>query len=77
MPKYEILGGGHVTATTDLGVVQALRQDAQQWVPSVSIEDFMEGMSSRAKTQKGVVVRIDSIANFVSDLKQHGFITQV
>lgn len=74
MPKYNVLGGGHVEATTDLGLVEALRRDAQPWVPSVSIEDFMEGMADRAKIQKGVSVRTDNIANFISDLKQHGFI---
>ncbi|WP_022821914.1 hypothetical protein [Hymenobacter norwichensis] len=76
MPKYEILGGGQVEATTDLGLVEALRRDAQAWVPSVSIEDFMEGMASRAKVQKGVEVRTNSIANFTADLKRFGFITQ-
>lgn len=77
MPKYEILGGGHVTATTDLGLVSALREDAQQWVPSVSIEDYMEGFARRAKMQKGVDVRISSLAEFVSDLKEFGFVTEV
>lgn len=73
--KYTILGGGPIEATTDLGLVQALRQDAQQWVPSVSIEDFMEGMAQRAEMQKGQPVRTDSVANFIADLKQHGFLT--
>ncbi|WP_400194046.1 hypothetical protein [Hymenobacter sp. B81] len=73
--KYELLGGGHIKAATDLGIVQALREDAQAWQPSVSIEDFMEGMASRCKIQKGVDVRTDSIGNFVDDLKLHGFIT--
>lgn len=72
---YEILGGGQVTAATDLGLVQALRQDSQAWAPSVGIEDFMEDMADRCRTQKGVAVRTDGIANFVTDLKQHGFIT--
>ncbi|TPG71979.1 hypothetical protein [Hymenobacter nivis] len=74
--KYEILGGGHVTAATDLGLVQALRQDSQAWAPSVGIEDFMEGMADRCRTQKGVTVRTNGIANFVADLKEHGFISQ-
>jgi len=74
MPTYSILGSGQITATTDLGLVEALRRDAQQWLPTVSIEDFMEGMAQRCKIQTGDVVRIDNIANFVSDLKQYGFV---
>ncbi|MBC6698870.1 hypothetical protein [Hymenobacter sp. BT190] len=77
MPTYNILGGGQLTATTDLGLIQGLRQDAQQWVPSVSIEDFMEGMAARCKVYDGSIVRIDSVANFVSDLKQCGVVTLV
>lgn len=73
--KYNLLGGGQIEATTDFGLVQALRQDAQQWIPSVGIEDFMEGMAERCKVQKGVLVRTDYIVNFVADLRQHGFIT--
>ncbi|MCA8830523.1 hypothetical protein [Hymenobacter pini] len=74
MTTYNILGGGQLKASTDLGIVQALREDAQPWLPSVGIEDFMEGMAERAKFQTGDTIRIDSIANFVSDLKQFGFL---
>lgn len=77
MPTYNILGGGQVTATTDLGLVQALRQDAQQWLPSVSIEDYMEGAAVRCKIYDGSIVRIDNVANFVADLKQCGVVTPV
>ncbi|WP_375435097.1 hypothetical protein [uncultured Hymenobacter sp.] len=77
MPKYELLGGGHIEATTDLGLVEALRRDAQAWLPSVSIEDFMEGMAARCKIQTGAVVRTNSVANFIADLKEHRFVNPV
>ncbi|QIX60864.1 hypothetical protein HER32_06610 [Hymenobacter sp. BT18] len=77
MPTFNILGGGPITAASDLGLVQALREDAQQWIPSVSIEDFMEGLAARAKMQNGSVVRTDSVANFIADLKAGGFLTPV
>ena len=76
MPTYNLLGGGQLTATTDLGLVEALRRAAQDWLPSVSIEDFMEGMAARCKIQTGAVVRIDTLLHFVADLKQHGFLTE-
>jgi hypothetical protein len=72
---YDILGGGSFAATTPLEVVEALRLDAMEWVPSVGIEDFMEGMAQRCQVQTGAVVRTDSVANFVDDLQEHGFIT--
>jgi hypothetical protein len=68
--QYTLLGGGQIQASTDLGIVEALRRDAQDW----RIEDFLEGMAARAKTQKDVTLRIDTSTSFVADLKQHGFI---
>lgn len=75
MTKYNVLGGGHIEATTDLGVIEALREYSAAWIPTVGIEDFMEGMAERCQIQTGDVVRTDSIAHFVADLKQFGFIT--
>ena len=72
---YDMLGGGFFEASTPLEVVEALRQDAMEWVPSVGIEDFMEGMAQRCKVQTGTIVRTDSVDHFVADLVQHGFIT--
>jgi len=75
MTKYNVLGGGQIEATTELGIIEALRAYSQDWIPTVGIEDFMEGMAARAKIQTGDVVRTDSLVNFVEDLKQYGFIT--
>ena len=75
MPTYKIRGGGHIGATTDLGLVQALREDAQAWQPSVSIEDYMEAMAARCKVYDGAVVRTNTIANFIADLKEIGFLS--
>ncbi|GAA3954096.1 hypothetical protein [Hymenobacter algoricola] len=77
MPTYNIHGGGQVTASTDLGLVQALREDAQPWLPSVSIEDYMEGMAHRSKIYDGTDVRTDTIAHFIADLLAGGFLTPV
>lgn len=72
--KYYLLGGGHVEATTPLELVEALRQDAMAWVPSVSIEDYMEGVQQRWKLQTGADIRTDSVENFVADLLATDFI---
>ena len=75
--KYELLGGGHIEAASALELIEALRADSQQWVPSVGIEDFMEGMAARCKMQSGAIVRTDSSINFLHDLQAGGFITPV
>lgn len=75
MTKYNVLGGGQIEATTDFGIIEALRVFSQEWIPTVGIEDFMEGMAQRCTIQLGVAVRTDSMTNFVADLKQYGFIT--
>jgi hypothetical protein len=77
MVKYNVLGGGQIEATTDFGIINALREDAKEWIPSASIEEFMVGMAERAKIQKGVIVRTDYFVNFVNDLRQYGFITPI
>jgi hypothetical protein len=74
---FEILGGGQVTAPTDYQLVEALRQDGMAWAPTVSIEDFMEGMAERARMQKGVEVRTDAVHRFLFDLQLHGFLKPV
>lgn len=75
MTKYNILGGGQIEALTDFGIIEALRAFSQDWIPTVGIEDFMEGMAQRCTIQLGVAVRTDSMTNFVADLKQYEFIT--
>jgi hypothetical protein len=76
MIKYNVLGGGQIEATTDFGIINALREDAKEWIPSASIEEFMQGMAERCMTQKGVLVRTDYFVNFVADLIQYGFISR-
>lgn len=73
--KYEILGGGHIEASSPLELVQALRQIDLQWIHSIDVEDFMENMAEGCKTQTGAVVRTDSLINFLYDLQAGGFIT--
>ena len=75
--KYNVLGGGQLEATTDLGIIEAMRQDAQEWAPSADRQEYMNDLAARAMTQKGVIVRTDYINNFVADLRQYGFITPV
>lgn len=75
MMKYDILGGGHVAGATQLELVEALRADCQAWVPSVSIEDFMEGMAARCKTQTGATVSTMDPTSFLVDLIAGGFLT--
>lgn len=75
--KYYFPDGDYVEASEPLdplALVKALRQDAQAWVPSVGIEDYMEGMKQRARLQSGADIRIDSVANFVADLLATGFL---
>jgi hypothetical protein len=74
MMKYNLLGGGSIEAATELGLVEALRQDAMAWVPSVSIEDFMEGMAARCKIQTGADVSTLSVTSFLIDLIAGGFL---
>lgn len=73
--QYDLLGGGHITAASPLEIAEALRQDAAAWLPSVSVEDFMEGMAARCRLQTGATVRTDSAAHFAADLEEQGFIT--
>lgn len=73
---YDMLGGGSFEAATPLEVVEALRHDAMAWVPSVSIEDFMEGMAQRCQVQTGAVIRTDSVEHFVDDLLAADFIAR-
>ena len=75
--KYQVLGGAPLEAATPLEVAQALRQQAMDWAPSVSVEDFIEGMAQRASQYCGHPIRIDSVDHFVADLVQHGFLTPV
>ncbi|MGI4871454.1 MAG: hypothetical protein ACRYFX_09785 [Janthinobacterium lividum] len=75
--KYEIEGGGHVEAASAVELVEALRQDGMGWVPSVSIEDYMEDLAARSKIQDGSTVRTDSVENFITDLVACGFLTPV
>jgi hypothetical protein len=75
--KYEIEGGGHVEAASPLELVEALRQDAMAWAPSVSVEDYMEDLAARSKIQDGSTVRTDSAENFITDLIACGFLTPV
>lgn len=77
MVTYNVLGGGQIKAATDLGIIEALRENSQAWIPTVSIEDFMEGMAARCKIQTGDFVRTDYFVNFVQDLLRFGFITRV
>ena len=73
--KYAIEGGGHVEAASPLELVEALRQDAMAWVPSVGIEDYMDGLAARSRIQDGSTIRTDSVEHFVADLVQVGFLT--
>jgi len=72
--KYEIKGGGYIEGASPLELVEALRQDAMAWVPSVSIEDYMVDLASRMKIQNGATIRTDSLVNFLHDCQQCGFI---
>lgn len=74
MMNYYLLGGGSIEAATALGLVEALRQDAHAWRPSVSIEDFMEGMAARCELQTGAVVSTLDPSSFIIDLLAAGFL---
>lgn len=76
--KYYFPDGDYVEASAPLDpleLVEALRQDAHAWVPSVGIEDFMEGFRPAWKLQAGHEVRIDSVDHFVADLLATGYLT--
>ena len=73
--KYEIRGGGHIEGASPLDLVEALRLDAMEWAPSVSVEDYMTDLAGRMKIQNGATVRTDSLVNFLHDCQQCGFIT--
>ena len=75
--NYHVLGGDPFEAATPLDVAEALRQQAMAWAPSVSIEDFMEGMAHRAAMHAGRPVRADTPENFVADLVEVGILTPV
>ena len=72
--KYDILGSGPIEAASSLELVEKMRAEDQQWVPSVSIEDYMEGMAQRCKIQTGAEVSTDSVDIFLIDLIAGGFI---
>ena len=72
--KYEILGGGQIEASSSLELVEAMRLQDQAWVPSVSIEDYMEDMAQRCKIQNGTAVSTDSVDVFLIDLIAGGFL---
>ena len=74
MMKYNLLGGGSIEAATALGLVEALRADAAAWIPTVSIEDFMEGMAERCKLQTGADISTLDVNSFLVDLIAHGFL---
>lgn len=76
MVTYNVLGGGQIRAATDFGIIEALREHSQAWIPTVGIEDFMEGMAARCKIQTGDIVRIDYMVNFVQDLMRFGYLTR-
>lgn len=76
MVTYNVLGGGQIQAATDLGIIEALREHSQAWIPTVGIEDFMEGMAKRCMIQTGDFVRTDYFVNFVEDLKRFGYLTR-
>jgi hypothetical protein len=77
MPTYHLLEGGQLTAPTDLDLVDAWRLAAQEWVPSVSNEDFMAGVALRAHVQQGAFVRTCHVFFFITDLMEHGLIIPV
>ena len=53
-------------------LTQALYEDA--FLPSDSIEEWMEGMVSRHKLWDGSMIRVDSAKNFITDLDACGSI---
>jgi hypothetical protein len=74
MMTYEILGGGRVEAASSLELVEKMREQDQQWVPSVGIEDYMEGVAQRCKIQNGTEVSTDSVDTFLIDMIAGGFL---
>jgi hypothetical protein len=74
MMKYNLLGGGSIEAPTELGLVEALREDSMAWAPTVSIEDFMEEMAARCKIQTGATISTLDVNSFLIDLIANGFL---
>jgi hypothetical protein len=72
--KYHLLGGGSIEAATDLGLIEALQQESKAFTLTGSIEDFMNDVAARCKTQTGADVSSRSVTTFLVDLVAGGFL---
>ena len=72
-PKtYHMMGGGTISGSTPEEIVAALWADT--WNPEPTVEEFMEGMSSRCRTYSGAIVSTYNAEEFVIDLCANGFL---
>lgn len=72
MIKYELLGGGTITASSPKEIIEALRQSS--FTSEKTIEDFMEAMASACKVQTGAIISTYNEDEFVTDLLANGFL---
>ena len=73
-PKtYHMKGGGTIRGSTPEEVVAALRADS--WVKGDSVEEFMEGMSSRSRMyDHNAIISTYNAEEFVIDLCANGIL---
>ena len=74
-PKtYNMMGGGSITGSTPEEIVAALWADC--WNPEPTLEEFMEGMSSRCRMyDHNAIISTYNAEEFVIDLCANGFLT--
>lgn len=73
---YHLQDGGTITATCASDFVSQLRQSSL-FDSNCSDQDYMYHLADRFHDQTGIVVRADSPDNFLSDLLQAGFISEI
>lgn len=76
MKKYQILGGGFVTADSAKDLVEFLN-NSSMFGFEFDIEKFMEQTSKACAIQTGAEIRTDSKEVFIADLIANGFITEL
>ncbi|MFN0201027.1 MAG: hypothetical protein ACKVTZ_05875 [Bacteroidia bacterium] len=73
--KYKLLGGGEIEGTTPAELVQAMR--SYSFNPMETVEAFMQSTSRACSVQSGDTIRHDTEANFISDLVEKGYLSEL
>ena len=76
MKRYELLGGGTITASTPEEFVNEL--NARSFFGSNNdVKLFMKGVAVACKLQTGATIRTKNYIVFLHDLKRKGFVSEL